>query len=393
MERYDTIQEGKTSTTSISVNSIDSSNDGQLVHFVTEIYSDAANLTNLTDPIFGAQTTDLKIRRDAEMYQWKETSSSTDKSKYGGSQETTTTYSYSRAWSRSLVNSNNFKERNGHENPSSMRFEDWEAVQDSIYAGAFVLPGELVSRVDWYSSLTGVSVSEIPDASLRNESALLDSRDGFYIGDNSVSNPKVGDMRVSFDSVRPTVISVIAQQNGDSFVSYEAEAGGSLFLFQQGNFTADELYEQAELQNQFTTWFFRFLGFAIMAGGIYLILRPIEVFADVLPILGDIVGCGLKFMAFTLAGILSGITIAIAWLIHHPKIGIAVLFGVTAFVLAVGYCVKKAQANKANSGPDPKPASDDPEKTEEPEKVQAVEEEIAVAAVEEEIVVDPESEK
>ena len=125
------------------------------------------------------------------------------------------------------------------------------------------------------------------------------------------------------------------------------------------------MYAQAEAENQAMTNIFRFLGFFIMAGGIYLILRPIEVFADVLPIVGDIIGCGLVYIACTVAGILTTITIAIAWLIHHPKIGIIVLLCVSAFVLGVAYCVKKVQEGKDEP---PKQPSSEPEPEQKPEE-------------------------
>jgi hypothetical protein len=302
-------------------------------------------------------------------------------------------------WEDRYISSSSFNNKVGHENPSSMEFQDYSATQDTIYAGAFSLPSEIVSKVNWFTTLTGVNKSEIPDESLRNEATVLSSQDGFYIGNANVNNPVVGDSRVTFDSVRPAVISVIAEQNGNSFIAYEAEAGGAILLFKEGNFTADELYQQAEAANQVTTWLLRLLGYGVMAGGIYLILRPIEVFADVLPMVGDCVGCGLKFVAGTLAGLLSGFTIAIAWLIYHPKIGIAILIGFTAFVVGVACCIKQAQKNKAANGftrPPPKPkqaSDDDPEKPDEEQEIQVDEADEDEVEVDGDIEIDPDEAK
>ena len=72
-----------------------------------------------------------------------------------------------------------------------------------------------------------------------------------------------------------------------------------------------------------------------MALGIYLIFRPIEVFADVVPCVGSIIGCGIVFMSVLLAGILSTITISIAWLAAQPKIGGVVL---ACLLVVIGSC-------------------------------------------------------
>jgi hypothetical protein len=74
-----------------------------------------------------------------------------------------------------------------------------------------------------------------------------------------------------------------------------------------------------------------------------------------------------------------------AWLVHHPKIGIIILVIITAFVVGVGYCVKKALANLAYSASNrpPKPTSDNPEKPDEEQEIK-----IYKADEEEEIKVD-----
>jgi hypothetical protein len=365
VERYDTLNEGRSSTTSIGVNSIDSANDGNLVHFTAEISSNGANLT---DPIFGTTTDDLKFRRSVEMYQWTEQKSTTTKTKTGGKKETITKYSYSKNWESGLSDSSSFNNPSGHENPSAIPYDDLQLQQDIIYAGEFQLPPVIVSKISWYTPLKGLDVSEIYDATLRNNSQILTSEDGFFIG-NSLYELVVGDTRATFESVQPGVISVIAQQEGNSLGTYQAEAGGTILLFQRGNLTVDEMYVEAEAANATTTWILRLVGYLVMGFGIYLVFRPIEVFADVIPILGDIVRCGLIFMALFIAGLLSGITISIAWLIHHPMIGGIVLVSIVAFTCGVAWLFKHFQKKNEPAKPvkpagKPNPDEEDPEQLE-----------------------------
>jgi hypothetical protein len=192
----------------------------------------------------------------------------------------------------------------------------------------------------------GLNKYEILDNAISISTEVHDWDSGFYIGKKTVQSPNVGDSRVTFDSVKPAVVSVIAQQSGSTFKTYEADAGGSLLLFKQGNFTSAQMFEQAEAENATMTWLLRLVGYLVMAGGIYLVLRPIEVFMDVIPILGTVVGWGLIFIALVVAGFLAGFTIAIAWLIHHPLIGGLILLGVLVFVGGIAFLFKHFESKK-----------------------------------------------
>ncbi len=52
------------------------------------------------------------------MFQWRENVQKRKETKVGGAEKTTRTYTYDTAWSSTLVNSDNFKDKAaGHENP------------------------------------------------------------------------------------------------------------------------------------------------------------------------------------------------------------------------------------------------------------------------------------
>ena len=59
---------------------------------------------------FGVGAKAISISRKVEYYQWVEESHSESKDKLGGKQETTTTYTYSKAWVSTPTESADFKD-------------------------------------------------------------------------------------------------------------------------------------------------------------------------------------------------------------------------------------------------------------------------------------------
>jgi len=111
------------------------------------------------------------------------------------------------------------------------------------------------------------------------------------------------------------------------------------------------MIKMAEDENTTLTWILRLVGFGVMAFGIYLIFKPIVVFADVIPFLGSLVSVAVAIGAGLAALCLSLITIAIGWVFYRPLIGIAILvvaglaFGGLAFLVVL---LMKGKRNAAN---------------------------------------------
>ena len=189
MERYDALNEGESQVTSVNGLQLDPSNDGKLLHFT-------ASITNggglVKDPIFGVQTSALKLHRNAEMYQWQEHVKSTSvKNKTDGSFKTTNTYSWKKGWYGSLINSNNFKPCNcteKHVNPTSMEFKSDGWMAGDIKIGAFDLPDRLKGEINWASPLS-VGVDNITDATLRERAAPYNG--GYYFGEGVTASSTI----------------------------------------------------------------------------------------------------------------------------------------------------------------------------------------------------------
>lgn len=368
VERYEALEEAEGQVTTVfDPWNIDASNEGKLVHFSVNITNGDNNNGGPTDPIFGISSPNaLILHRRAEMYQWVEEKSTRTTKTYGGGKKKTTTYSYNKQWRDSLVDSSYFQ-KSGYVNPSRMEFTSESFRADSIKIGAFDLPQELIDRISWDEELD-VTLDNITDEELRGRAVSYDG--GYYFEsdyDYDVSNsnneydvedvynndtttstssnsyyggvngPQLGDQRVFFQETPPSIITIVGVQSGGTLGAFVSETGegGDVLLFKQGNLTSVAMFDAAEQENKIATWLIRLAGFGIMTLGLYLVFRPIEVFADIIPCVGSIIGCGLIFMAVLISSVLSLVTISIAWLAARPEIGAIVL---CVSLVVVGLC-------------------------------------------------------
>ena len=274
------------------------------------------------------------------MYQWQESSESKEKKKLGGGTETTTTYNYSKGWSSKAIDSGSFKQPDGHQNPGALAYqsEEWKAADAKL--GAFRLTPELVGRINDFRPLTVAADTVVPPA-LGTKAKV--NNGGFYVGWNPAS-PAVGDLRISFQEVPPTEISLVAAQTGDSFSPFKAKAGDNISLLQTGTHDAAAMFEKAQSDNTMMTWILRAAGLILMTIGLSMVFRPLSVAADLVPILGSIVGAGTGFVAFLISAVLSLITIAIAWVVYRPLLGITLLVVAVAIAVFLGMKLGKARA-------------------------------------------------
>lgn len=301
-------------------------NEGKLIH----LSGDANINETLTDPEFGISIAAIKLMRQVEMFQWKEETSSQTHNKLGGGKETATTYTYVKDWSPRLIDSSRFHRPEGHSNPSVMPVssESWQARQ--ITLGRFDLSSALVSKMNRLERLAidQTSVDKLP-SSMKERARF--GGDFYYLG-NDPASPAIGDARVSFQAVKPALVSVVARQEGNTLTGYEAKAGNAILLLDYGVVDAQEMFHSAETKNRELTWIFRGLGFVMLALGLFLILRPLAVLGTVIPILGELVGIGVGMIAVVSAASLWLVTIAISWFAVRPILSICLLLGAGCIV-------------------------------------------------------------
>ena len=319
---------GKAQVISVPADKLDPAHEGKLVHMTGEATSDGT----LNDSTFSVDAVHaLRLRRTVEMYQWQQNEKQEKKKKLGGGEETVTTYTYEQVWSPKLLDSSNYRESNKR-NPSSMPYpsQTWQAADAKV--GAFKL-GALIEQVDAWSKLAV------------NEPKLgYKPSDGTLYSANATS-PKVGDVRVDFQLVPPSTVSLVAVQRGDTFAEFDSgQGGGNVFRLEMGTHTSEQMFAQMEAENSTLTWVLRLVGFLMMVIGLSLVFRPLVVVADVVPIVGSLLESGLGFVAFALAIPFTLVTIAIGWIAYRPLLGISLLL----LAGAIGFfAFKTARARKS----------------------------------------------
>jgi len=316
VETYKTLVEGQALVVDVPATEVSSANEGKLVHVTGDV--DVGD--GITDGDFGIASRALRLKRTVSIYQWQERQQSRTEKKLGGGEETITTYTYEKAWSESLNSSSGFKERAGHENPSQIAYESATLDASDARVGAFMVQASQIAALDAFVPL---SIREVPADAEWPDGAQLVQGD-VYIG-NSPSNPKVGDLKISYQTVSADTLSVISGQSGDSFAPFETKAGGTIDMAMTGKHTATEMFASAQSDNVVLTWVLRLVGLVLSVVAFSMILRPLSVLADVIPLIGNIVEGATGFMSFLMGLAVSAVTIAIAWVFFRPLIGLALL--------------------------------------------------------------------
>ena len=347
VKTYKTLKEGSGAVVSVPADRIDPANQGKLVHVTGKAVTEAT----LADPVFRVSANALMLRREVEMYQWQEHSKSEERKKLGGGTETVTTYSYSKEWSGHAINSSSFK-KSGHENPGSMPYQHTEQLAQPVTLGAFTLPASLVGKIGGAQQLPVNNNMPLPKE-LEGRAQRQDG--GFYIGDNPAS-PQIGDVRIRFEIVPQQDISVVAEQSGSTFTPYQTKAGGTVELLQEGIKTAAAMFEKAQHDNAILTWILRAVGFFLMFFGLSMMLKVFSVLADVLPFIGNLVGAGTGIISFLIAAVLSLLTIAVAWIVFRPLLGIGLIAAAAVLAFLIKGKMGKA-APQAAMPPPPPPGS------------------------------------
>ena len=327
------------------IGTVDPQFDGKLVHATGM----TATIDSLIDPDFGIGVTGVKLVRKVEYYQWVEKSKSTTKDKVGGSQETTTTYTYEKKWVSSPVNSEEFHDPEYQgANRIKIVVDDLRQTAENVTFGAYRLNKSQIASISGEQPYVfSESDTERITNELFKEECQADTTLAVKIQNNVVSfgrktgTPEVGDVRVTFTKVLPCEVSLMAQVSGDTFVPFTAKNGKSFDLLQTGVLSADQMYEGQHSANKMWLWILRFLGIFLVIGGLKGIFGFLETLAKVVPFIANIIGAGVGLVCSLVGFAWSFIVIAIAWLAYRPVLGISLI------VIAVALIVLLARKKKA----------------------------------------------
>ncbi|MEI7729167.1 MAG: TMEM43 family protein [Verrucomicrobiota bacterium] len=302
---------------SVAADPVNPANEGKVVHLTGQVVTDQT----LADPEFGVMAKALKLKRNTEMYQWVESSSETSSKNLGGSTTKEKTYTYKKEWRSELVDSSKFRQQQDHVNPTSMRYPGRETVASPVNLGAFALSSSLLGKVQSYAPLPLPAADSLPGA-IKGQAKPAG---GFLYFGARPDSPIVGDQRVAFQVVTPCTVSLVSKQVGKSFEPFVSKNGNKVEMLVPGEHGAVEMFQQAKKDNSLLTWILRGICIVFMWIGFLLIFKPIQVLADIIPFLGNLVGFGTALLALAFALPLSFITIAVAWIWYRPLLGIALL--------------------------------------------------------------------
>lgn len=313
VEAHRGLYAGERVATSLPQPVVSPANDGKLVHLAGPVISSS----RLVDPETGAAfPAALSVHRKVEMFQWIQTASTRTEEKPGGTQETTTTYSYAPGWSDTAQDSTAFARPEGHSNPA------FALESRTSFASDATLGGFRISQA---------VLEQIPaDQPVRPEAVpqgWMQTGAGLYRGTGTEAAPRIGDVRVTYRQLSSgTVMSVLGQQSGDQLVGWMAPGGRyTLLTARAGSFTAADMFAEQKSSEDLATWVVRGIGYGMAIIGFTMLLGPLSALGNIVPLVATVLGTVSGWIGFVLATVLTTGTIAIAWFFVRPVLAVGLL--------------------------------------------------------------------
>ena len=360
----------------------------------------------LTDKEFGISENAISLSRKVEYFQWVEHSESKSEDKLGGKQETTTTYTYTREWVSSPVNSDEFKDPAYQgKNYTWTTVEDQDVWAENVTFGAYVLNESLIHSInstealelnideqqlqamdktiaDTYARIKGLPTSNtnvaqaqpaqpaqpaaadstaladsvktvIPDSISQNNKVDLEyvhqMGNVLYYG-RTANAPEVGDVRITFEKVVPAKVTVVSQVEGNTFKPYTASNKKKFQTLRMGKKSIDEIFEEENESNSMWTWVLRIVGILLVISGFKGLFGFLETILKVVPFLANIFAFGVGIICTIVGLVYSLIVIALAWIFYRPVLGIIILLIAGFLIWVFAFNGKKKLAELTNKG-------------------------------------------
>lgn len=323
IETYRALAEGAGLVIDVAADAPQSANEGKLVHVSGTVVPGGV----AEDPDFAIQAEGaVGLSREVEMYQWVEKEDSKTETKLGGSEETVTTYTYSREWRNGRVKSEDFKQQDGHDNPE-LPIESRNFNVPDATIGGFTVSGDAVANLGDSSKIQLTDEDAGRFADYLGSGMAVERRNGDLYAGSDPARPQVGDMRISYARSDLKEASFVAAQQGTVLAPYTTTNGHEVFLRAAGQVPAEQMFKQAQDENVLITWLLRVVGLVCMLIGFSLFLSILGVIADFVPLFGSIVGFGTGLIALVLTLVLGPLVIAIGWFAYRPLLALSIIAG------------------------------------------------------------------
>ncbi len=316
VHRARVLEAGRGSVVSLEEPVVDPANQGRLVHLTGELRSNET----VRDPQIGLEVDGVRLERNVEMYQWQEHDRQRTEKSASGSERTVTEYSYERVWSSRAIDSSRFREAGHYNPPMTLENATFDAV--NVTVGDFRLSPALVSQVGGFQEIPA-----LPQVAERaNVGRPVHVAGTAYYAGRNPNVPEIGDMRVTFRfAPAGQQVSILGQQVGDTFSTWRNEGNTLEPVLRAGGEGVDAMFDSLETENESMTWAFRVLGFALMFGALMLMLKPMVVVAENVPLLGPVLKGGAWLVSGVLGFGFTLVTIAIGWISYRPLVGVPLL--------------------------------------------------------------------
>jgi hypothetical protein len=350
------------------------------------------------DPTMLAPGSYAHLHRKVEMYAWKEKKEKTEKKKLGGGTDIITTYTYDTTWTENPQSSDSFSVQEGHHNPTlSIHEEDFYPAQAKVGAFSFaphdaelpsatpltltaamvlakgqdvaapvaptataapaapVKPGKGAPKKG--GKAAPAAPTPAPAASAASDAPASSGASGFHLADaylfrghGTVEQPKLGDVRVSYEVVEPgKLVTLYGKRTGTTVVAFLNEKNDKLFRAVPG--THEQAIAQLHGEHVMQTWIVRIVGFLMMWIGLGMFLAPINAVLDIVPFIGSAGRFVTSVAMFPVALVLSTVTILVAIVAHST-----ILLILTMVVFVGGLTALVMVKRKNAPAPQPQPA-------------------------------------
>lgn len=262
--------EGKTNLADVARNSapasaeqIDAANEGKLVAVTGSLGAGKP----LADADFVEPGDYLALERVAEMYAWQESSASEG--------EGETRKEYKRDWSDSPADSSKFVNATDHFNPP-MQVKGSEFFADGAQIGSFTV--DLANL-----SLPRKERTPFNNLQLSDNLQGTVKDDFFYLAPAKPDDPKVGDIRIYYNTLAsPLNVTLFAQQNGSNLISFPYDKGRNTF-YRAITGDRNQAIATLETENTIFTWAMRVGSFLMMWFGLGIVFSPLVNLLGILP--------------------------------------------------------------------------------------------------------------
>ena len=257
----------------ISSTEVNSDYEGKLVALTGKLdYNNAI----VTDSDFSISFQTPVFDRNVEIYQWVETSETNDDK---------TTYTYKKEWKSEIVDSDDFHTTTGHEN---LKEQDIKYFGERFVAEEDLKVGVFTLDEGFKGILSSDKTVNIPETAVIPEGyTIYNSR--YITNAEDMSNPTVGNIRISYKVNDYKDVSVLGKQVGSTITSYTSKNNKTYKELYKGTKNSTDMINTIESGNKMSKWMFRILGTLLVCIGMSMVLSPLTTLVGYIPFLGKIV--------------------------------------------------------------------------------------------------------